>query len=54
MWLSKLRTQDSVPEGAGLIPDQWVKDLALLHAVAWVTGEAHIQCCYDCDTGMQL
>ena len=35
LWLSGLRTQNSVCEDAGLIPDltQWVKDPALLQAI---------------------
>ena len=38
-WLSRLRTQHSVPEDVGLIPGltQEIKDLVLLQAVARIT-----------------
>ena len=52
--LSGLRTQGSVPEDMCLIPDisQWVKDLALLQAVAQVAGATQIQCCCGCGGGL--
>ena len=53
MWL--LWTSHSVQEDVGLIPGlvQWVKDLALLQAVAEVTDMAWIQCCCSCGIGLQ-
>ena len=33
---------------------QWVKDLALLQAVAWVADVAQIQCGCGCGAGWQL
>ena len=33
---------------------QWVKDLALAQAAAWVTDVAWIWCCYGCGLGWQL
>ena len=43
-------------EAAGLIPnlDQWVKDPALMQAVAWVTDAARIPCYYGCGVGQQV
>ena len=32
----------------------FIKDLALLHAVVWVTNEAQIQRCCGCGVGQQL
>ena len=53
MRLSTLRTQHSDYEDAGSIPGliQWVKDPALLQAVAWVTDAAPVLCCYGCGVG---
>ena len=36
LWLSRVSIRNSIHEDAGLIPDltQWLKDLALLQAVA--------------------
>ena len=56
MRLSTLRTQHSDCEDAGSIPGliQWVKDPALLQAVAWVTDTAPVLCCYGCGVGHRL
>ena len=44
MWLSRLRSTGSLHDDTGSIPGlaQWVKDLALPQAVAWVTGVASV------------
>ena len=56
LWLSKLRTQHSAREDAGLSPGltQWVKDPELLRAAAQVTDSAGIQHCWGCGVGRQL
>ena len=56
LWLSRLRNGHSVCEDAGWIPglSRWVKDLALLQAVAWVADAAWIQHCCGCGVGQQL
>ena len=50
LWLSGLRAQHCVWKGKGLIPGltQWVKNLALLQAVAQVTNVAWIVHCHGC------
>ena len=56
-WLSRLRTQNYLPEDVGSIPGlaQWVKDLVLPRAVAEVTDAAvRIQCCLCRDCGVGL
>ena len=47
LWLSRSRTQHSVHEDEGSIPDiaQWVKDLALPQAAAEVADAPQILCC---------
>ena len=56
LWLSGLRIQQCVYEDVGLIPSltQWVKDLKLLQAAAWVTDTAGLQHCCGCGVGWQL
>ena len=53
LWLSRLRTQHSVPEDASFIPGltQWVKDPALLQAAAQVADAAQIQGYCVCGRG---
>ena len=47
-WISGLRTQHCLHEDAGSVPGltHWVKDPALLQAVAQVTDAAQIRCCH--------
>ena len=56
LWLSRLRTQHSVCEDAGLISvlAPWVKDSALLQVVVYVEDAAQICCCRGCDVDLQL
>ena len=53
LWLSRLRAQHSLHEDACSIPGlvQWVKNKALLKAVAWVADVAQIlhYCSYGID-----
>ena len=54
-WLSS-KNPTSILEDAGLDPDlgQWVKDPALLRAVAKVTDAAQIPSCCGCGTCLKL
>ena len=56
LWLSGLRTHQSIHEGVDSIPGlaQWVKDLVLLQGATEVTGAPQIQCCCGCGVGLQL
>ena len=56
MWISELRTQNSVREDADLIPGlaQWVRDPALLQATSQVIDAAQIQSCHGSGVGWQL
>ena len=55
LWLSGLRTQPCFCKDEGLVLGltQWVKDLALLQAAAYVTDAAQIHCCCGCGVGLQ-
>ena len=54
LWLSGLRTWYCLCEDAGLIHGltQWVKDLALLPAAAYIADVAQIRCCHGCCIGL--
>ena len=54
MWLSGLRTQHCLYQGAGCIPGltQWIKGPALLQAAARITDAAGVRCCCDCGIGL--
>ena len=56
LWLRGLRTQPNVCEDVGSIPDltQWVKDLVLLQAMAYVEDAAWIWYCCGYGMGPQL
>ena len=56
LWLRGLRTQHSLWANADLILglSHWVKDQALLQAVAWIEDKAQIQRCCVCAVGLQL